>query len=162
MHPKAHEVEEHRHRRHAKLAKGGAAVEGKKPRGRLDREPTSRSPGAGEGQAVDASSWRPPGPGPDRDNAILAGPLKLDKREGYLPSNYARGGRLTAHERQALPKSDFALPGHGSGPKGAGSGSYPIPDRSHAANALARSSGKPVAAEVRRKVHAKYPDMGED
>lgn len=59
-----------------------------------------------------------------------------------------------------MPKSDFALPGKGEGPKGAGSGSYPIPDRSHAANALARSSGKPVAAAVRAKVHAKYPDMG--
>ena len=94
MHPAHKEVDEHRRRRHAKLAKGGAAVEGKKPRGRLDREPTSRSPGAGEGQAVDASSWRPPGPGPDRDNAILAGPLKLDKREGYLPQNYARGGGI--------------------------------------------------------------------
>jgi hypothetical protein len=74
---------------------------------------------------------------------------------------YKDGGRLTAAQRQSLPKSDFALPGRGSGPKGAGSGSYPIPDRSHAANALARSSGKPVAAQVRAKVKAKYPDMGD-
>src|SRR5262245_49744275 len=71
------------------------------------------------------------------------------------------GGVLSAAQRQSLPKSDFALPGKGTGPKGAGSGSYPIPDRSHAANALARSSGKPVAAQVRAKVKAKYPDMGE-
>jgi hypothetical protein len=70
------------------------------------------------------------------------------------------GGVLSAAQRQSLPKSDFALPGKGKGPKGAGSGSYPIPDRSHAANALARSSGKPVAAQVRAKVKAKYPDMG--
>jgi len=72
---------------------------------------------------------------------------------------FARGGRLTAKARQSLPSSDFALPGRGKGPKGAGSGSYPIPDRSHAQNALARSSGKPVAAEVRRKVEAKYPGL---
>lgn len=68
--------------------------------------------------------------------------------------------KLTAHKREGLPKSDFALPGKGEGPKGAGSGSYPIPDESHARNALARSSGKPVHAEVERKVHAKYPDIG--
>ena len=66
---------------------------------------------------------------------------------------------LSAKQRQALPRSAFALPGQGSGKKGAGPGSYPIPDRSHAANALSRSSGKPVAAQVRRKVCAKYPDM---
>ncbi len=69
-------------------------------------------------------------------------------------------GHLTAHARQEMPKSDFALPGKGEGPKGAGSGSYPIPDESHARNALARASGKPVEAAVRAKVHAKYPDIG--
>jgi hypothetical protein len=68
--------------------------------------------------------------------------------------------KLTAHERQSLPKSDFAMPGKGEGPKGAGSGSYPIPDESHARNALSRSSGKPEHAAVARKVHAKYPGIG--
>jgi len=74
---------------------------------------------------------------------------------------YAKGTSnvLSAKQRQALPRSDFALPGRGTGKKGAGPGSYPIPDRRHAANALSRSSGKPVAAQVRRKVCAKYPDM---
>lgn len=70
------------------------------------------------------------------------------------------GGPLSSAQRQAMPKSDFALPGKGEGPKGAGSGSYPINDPNHARNALARSSGKPEAAEVRRKVKAKYPDIG--
>ena len=74
----------------------------------------------------------------------------------------AHGGRLTASTRQHLPKSDFALPGKGEGPKGAGSGSYPIPDESHARNALARASGKPIEAKVRAKVHAKYPGIGKD
>lgn len=68
-------------------------------------------------------------------------------------------GKLTAGQRQSLPKKDFALPGKGEGPKGAGSGSFPIPDESHARNALARSSGKPVEAAVRAKVKAKYPEI---
>jgi len=67
--------------------------------------------------------------------------------------------KLTAARRQALPASSFARPGKGSGPKGAGSGSYPIQDRSHAANALSRSSGKAVAGQVRAKVCAKYPTL---
>ena len=67
---------------------------------------------------------------------------------------------LRAADRKRLPSSSFALPGKGEGKNGKGSGSYPIPDRSHAANALARSSGKPEAAAVRRKVMAKYPGMG--
>ena len=74
-----------------------------------------------------------------------------------------RGGKLTAGERQSLPKSDFALPGRGEGPKGAGSGSYPIPDESHARNALSRVSqhGSPSEkATVRAKVKAKYPEIG--
>jgi hypothetical protein len=81
----------------------------------------------------------------------------------HKPIKLAGGGRLTASERQHLPKSDFALPGKGAGPKGAGSGSYPIPDASHARNALARVSqhGSPAQkATVRAKVHAKYPDIG--
>jgi hypothetical protein len=69
--------------------------------------------------------------------------------------------KLTSKTRQSLPKSDFANPGGGEGKKGAGSGSYPIPDKSHARNALARSSGKPIAAKVRAKVHAKFPDIGQ-
>lgn len=90
-----------------------------------------------------------------------------DETGAYLPTRatgegrYKDGGSLSAAQRQSLPSKDFALPGKGEGPKGAGSGSYPIPDRSHAANALARSSGKPVAAQVRAKVRAKYPDMGQ-
>ncbi len=74
------------------------------------------------------------------------------------------GGRLTASDRQALPKKDFALPGKGEGPKGAGSGSYPIPDASHARNALSRASANASPAQqatIRRKVHAKFPGIGQ-
>jgi hypothetical protein len=69
-------------------------------------------------------------------------------------------GHLTSGARDAMPSSDFALPGRGEGPKGKGSGSYPIPDESHARNALARASGKPVEAKVRAAVHRKFPDIG--
>jgi hypothetical protein len=66
---------------------------------------------------------------------------------------------LTAKERQKLPKKDFALPGKGEGKKGAGSGSFPIPDKAHARNALARSAGKPVARKVRAAVERKFPSI---
>jgi len=71
---------------------------------------------------------------------------------------------LTARERQKLPKRDFALPGRGEGKKGAGAGSYPIPDKSHARNALARVSQHGTAAEkatVRAAVKRKFPSIGE-
>lgn len=71
-------------------------------------------------------------------------------------------GWLTAAKRKALPSSDFALPGKGEGPEGKGSGSYPIPDESHARNALARVSqhGSPEEkARVRAAVHRKYPGI---
>jgi hypothetical protein len=71
--------------------------------------------------------------------------------------------KLTAAARKKIPKSQFALPGKGKGPEGKGAGSYPIPDRSHAANALARVAQHGSSAEkakVRAKVHAKYPTMG--
>lgn len=63
------------------------------------------------------------------------------------------GGRLTTKARNALPAKDFALPGR----------RYPVNDPSHARNALARVSqhGSPEEkAVVRRKVHAKYPEIG--
>jgi hypothetical protein len=62
-------------------------------------------------------------------------------------------GLLTAKKRNALPSSTFAGPAR----------SYPINDPNHARNALSRVSqfGSPsLKAEVRAKVHAKYPDIG--
>jgi hypothetical protein len=63
--------------------------------------------------------------------------------------------KLNAAARKKIPKGDFAVP-----EKAPKSGSYPIEDRSHAANALARSSGKPVAGRVRAAVKRKYPTLG--
>lgn len=60
--------------------------------------------------------------------------------------------RLTAKARAKIPGKDFALPG----------GKYPIEDKSHARNALSRvaQNGSPgQKAEVRAKVHAKYPGI---
>lgn len=63
--------------------------------------------------------------------------------------------KLTTEERKELPKKDFAL----------GNGRYPIPDENHARNALARVAQYGTAAEkaeVRRKVHAKFPNIKEE
>ena len=62
--------------------------------------------------------------------------------------------KLTTAMRKAIPKKSFAVPS--KAPK---SGSYPIPDASHARNALARSSGKAVAPKVRAAVARKFPTI---
>lgn len=59
--------------------------------------------------------------------------------------------RLKAKTRNALPASDFAIPEKRK---------YPIEDRSHAANAKSRASGKAVEARVDAAVARKYPGMG--
>jgi hypothetical protein len=58
--------------------------------------------------------------------------------------------KLTAKDRMALPKSDFVEPAKKA---------YPIPDASHARNALARASGKPVEAKVKAAVKRKFPGI---
>ena len=71
-------------------------------------------------------------------------------------------GKISYEARQKLPRSDFALPGKGAGPKGKGPGSYPIDTKNRARNALARVAQHGTPAEqatVRRKVHAKYPSI---
>lgn len=61
--------------------------------------------------------------------------------------------KLNAKKRNALPDSDFALPRQRK---------YPVNNKSHAENALARATNKSpaVKAAVDRKVHAKFPGMG--
>lgn len=62
--------------------------------------------------------------------------------------------KLTAKTRAKIPTKSFAGPGR----------SYPIENPSHARAALSMVSryGSPsVKAEVRAKVHAKYPGIGE-
>ena len=62
--------------------------------------------------------------------------------------------KLTTKKRNALPKKEFAEPEKRA---------YPIQDKSHARDALARVSqhGTPAEkAKVRAAVHKKYPDIG--
>lgn len=74
---------------------------------------------------------------------------------GVGPLNFVgiKMAKLTSKERNDLPKSDFALPGKRG---------YPVNDRSHAVNALARASQfgtAEVKAKVRQKVYEKFPDL---
>jgi hypothetical protein len=63
-------------------------------------------------------------------------------------------GKLSTAMRKRLSKSSFAIPS-----KAPESGSYPVPDASHARNALARVSqfGSPAEkAAVRSKVRKRF------
>ena len=53
--------------------------------------------------------------------------------------------KLTTKARKSLPKSEFAGPGK----------SYPVPDRSHAANAKARASEMEHKGKISRSAEAK-------
>ena len=59
--------------------------------------------------------------------------------------------KLTAKTRNALPAKDFAGPDR----------SFPIEDKNHAKNALARASQfhPELKAQIRAKVHRKFPDI---
>jgi hypothetical protein len=60
--------------------------------------------------------------------------------------------KLSYKKRQKLPAKAFALPGR----------RFPIQDKAHAKNALARVSqyGTPAEkAAVRKKVHGKFPNI---
>ena len=61
--------------------------------------------------------------------------------------------KLTSKQRNRLPASDFAEPKQRK---------YPVNNRSHAKNALARVAQHGTASEkakVRKKVSAKYPSI---
>ena len=65
--------------------------------------------------------------------------------------------KLTYKQRKKLPKGDFVFPNRAPGP-----GSYPIPDITHARNALARVAqhGTPYEKrKVREKVYKKLPQL---
>jgi hypothetical protein len=61
--------------------------------------------------------------------------------------------KLTSKERNSLPAKEFAGPDR----------SYPIPDASHARNALSRAAQNAMPAlkaKIAAKVHKKFPDIG--
>ena len=67
-----------------------------------------------------------------------------------------RAATLTAKKRNKLPESVFAIPGKRK---------YPIHDEAHARNALTRVSqyGTPdEKSQVRRAVHERYPNIGQE
>jgi hypothetical protein len=142
MEKKEHEKKD-KHRRH------GGKVEGKKPEHRADKRArggrmTPKEPFTGAGN--------------------MSGGVK-DSDEDAKEGDRASGGRLSAKSRNALPASDFALPGKGEGKEGKGSGSYPIPDAKHArlAKAMVSAHGSPAEkARVDAAVARKYPDIGRD
>lgn len=65
----------------------------------------------------------------------------------------SRMAKLTSRKRRRMSAKTFALPGKRK---------YPIPDKAHARNALARVAQHGTAAErkqVRAKVTRKYPSL---
>jgi hypothetical protein len=61
--------------------------------------------------------------------------------------------KITSKMRDALPRSQFAIPSKRA---------YPIPDKAHAVDALARveANGTPQEkAQVRAAVRRKFPDL---
>ncbi len=65
--------------------------------------------------------------------------------------------RLSYQQRKSLPRSEYAIPERAPGP-----GSYPIPDRAHARNALARVSAYGTPQEKRRvrmAVARRFPEV---
>lgn len=85
---------------------------------------------------------------------------KAGKEKPPMAAKKSGSKPMTAAQRKAVPTSDFAIPSKAGSPKAkAQSGNYPIQDKSHARNALARSSGKPEAAQVKAAVNKKYPGL---
>lgn len=71
--------------------------------------------------------------------------------------------KLNSAKRKALPKKEFAIPSKKTAKNPAGKGAYPIPDASHAKNALARVAqfGSPAQkAQVRAAVRKHFPNVG--
>lgn len=169
-----------------KRRKDGQFADGGRARRRLDRAPApgriaalTTSPRVA---SLDRTADRPEPP-PYKKGGRIASIAREAREEGesyeheaaehgrarggktgkFYGATFKSGGRLTYGERQKMPSSQFALPGHGAGPKGKGGGSYPIPDEAHGRNALARVAqhGSPSEkARVRAAVHRKFPNIG--
>lgn len=136
--------------------KGGTAS-GMMAQPRLDRKSRKMPGGGGMGGPLGAPAAAAPGldapmSKPAVPRGIDAGPPAGSPDDDAMMK---AGGRLTAADRHALPSKDFALKGE----------RYPIEDKNHARNALARVSqhgSSEEKAKVRNAVHRKFPDIGED
>lgn len=118
---------------------------------------------------------------------LLGGSLAAGGVGGYVAGKHSKGKNksstvfdqlegkvaadLTLKKRESLPAAKFAIPekkakkiGVAGEIVGSSKGKYPIPDAVHARNALARVAQHGTPAEkaiVQRKVHAKFPGIGE-
>ncbi|HSE43878.1 MAG TPA: hypothetical protein VLA89_00965 [Gemmatimonadales bacterium] len=89
--------------------------------------------------------------GEEDEEAITAAYSVVQKgKKKVLTKRMMTAAVLTSEKRKSLPKTSFAIPSERR---------YPIHDMAHARNALARSSGKPEEATVRRAVCRRYPSL---
>jgi hypothetical protein len=91
--------------------------------------------------------------------ALNLATLGIPKKASAMGGFQKAAKVLTTKERKELPSSELANPKK----EGEESGSYPIPDKAHARNALARVSqfGSPaMKKKVRAKVHKEFPEIG--
>jgi len=129
----------------ALMAKGAAKIGAGQAVGGLAQAARNRT-GAQPVRMPGAAAIAPAAAAPPPTGALQSMP-------GTRPIGMKKGGHLTAKARHALPASDFALPGE----------RYPIEDKNHARNALARVSQHGSSSEqsrVRSAVHRKFPDIG--
>lgn len=123
----------------------------------ITRSQLALSASADGGLEVSALILTGPMPGeieaPEEEALVAASYTRLQRSKRKKLADRMEGmtaAVLSTKRRNDLPRSSFAMPAERK---------YPIMDRSHAANALARSSGKPEEAMVRRAVCKRYPDM---
>jgi hypothetical protein len=131
-----------------KAKKAGGKVESGKSKMRMDKKPRRAAGGSVFSNASKKSAAAKDAAGQGHEGD---GPKGEDPDRG----KYKAGGRLTGAERKALPKSDFVFKSERK---------YPIEDKSHARNALARVSqfgNSSEKAKVRAAVHRKYPEIGQ-
>ena len=108
-----------------------------------------------------AGSWKPV-------SAIGAarqtiGVDKLGSKADIIMAKVAKV--LSTQAREHISKKNFAIPSKKNKSNPAGHGAYPIPDKVHARAALSMVSqhgSSTQKAEVRAKVHAKFPNIGQE
>lgn len=76
-----------------------------------------------------------------------------EMRKGAHPAAAMEFAELTTKKRNDLQEQTFAIPEERK---------FPLNDKSHAANALARSSGTKYEARVKAAVYKKFPEMKKD
>lgn len=107
-------------------------------------------PPAAMGMALDKMQGKPGAPGAFANGGLANKTGGAESGSGRLANARLNrkdgGGVLTAKKRKALPKSDFGQPG---------TRKYPMPDKSHAANAKARASQAVNAGRMSKSTEAK-------